>query len=401
MVLQKPGNVTIDVTVSIDGVVALSAVSVTFTSGNWNQPQTITLQGLADGVYTGNRSVEVTLSVNDALTDAAYDAVPDVVFPVHVIDMDPIPNIDLIATAFAVADHTAADGSTSVTFTVANPGTAASGSFQTQIVWSPNDIIGDGDDVLLPETLQTFTGLNAGTDESRTVTAVIGRSALFSQALLANPAGQPVGTVSQLPGHLFLIVDSTNAVIEIDETNNSGTGPLIDSDIVSYFPWDTNGNGTIEPLEALAAIQAIGTAAALQDYDGNGIVTPLEALSAIQRIGYGRMLMAPAPPSTIASTFPDTVEPQQAVAGPVSVAAILSSRPAAESNEALIAESREAPSAVVGSAWASVSPLGQVPNLFPEAKDEPQEKGLPIRDELSNAIEVDRIYEHFDWLTLF
>ncbi|MEZ6124150.1 MAG: CARDB domain-containing protein [Planctomycetaceae bacterium] len=216
------------------------------------------------------------------------------------VQLDAVPLPDLAATTFAVTDHAAADGTTSVTFTVANSGTAAAGSFQTQLVWSPNAIVGDADDIPLPDTVQIFSGLNAGTTETRSVTANIGRDALFSQAVSHNPAGQPVGSVVQPSGTLFLITDSLHQVPESNEANNSGLGLLTDSDTVTYVPWDTNGNGTVEPLEALAAIQAIGTSSAAHDFDGNGVVTPLEALSSIQRIGYQQPpAIPPAAPSAM------------------------------------------------------------------------------------------------------
>ncbi len=87
---------------------------------------------------------------------------------------------------------------------------------------------------------------------------------------------------------MFLVTDTNNDVIESDEANNSGQGHLIDSDNITYFAWDHNGNGVVEPLDALALIQAIGTDDAAGDLNGDGIVSPLEALSAAKRIGYLR-----------------------------------------------------------------------------------------------------------------
>ena len=110
----------------------------------------------------------------------------------------------------------------------------------------------------------------------------------FAHALAQNVPGGPVGTPSLELSYLFLVVDSSNDVIELDEANNSGRRPLIDSDHITYFPWDKNGDGIVAPLEALTSIQQIGTADVDSDFDGDGTVTPLEALSAIQRIGYVR-----------------------------------------------------------------------------------------------------------------
>ncbi|MEZ6121880.1 MAG: hypothetical protein R3C49_01750 [Planctomycetaceae bacterium] len=123
---------------------------------------------------------------------------------------------------------------------------------------------------------------------NRTISVQLNQSALFQHSVAANPVGSGVGSVSAEVSYLFLVVDALNEVAEGSESNNSGQGAQIDSDDVTYFPWDQNGNGTVEPLEALSTIQAIGTPNFAKDFDGNGIVTPLEALSVIQRIGYQR-----------------------------------------------------------------------------------------------------------------
>ena len=166
---------------------------------------------------------------------------------------------DLSATAFdAVTDHVLT-AETDVTFTVQNSGDIAAGAFDTHIVWSPNSIQGDADDVVIAGSAVNFTGLAAQSTESRTVTVQLDQSALYAAALAAAPTGQPVGTVSLDTSHLFLVIDVSNSVVESDETNNSGQAKLTDSDDITYFPWDLNGNGVVEPLDAVAAIQNIGS----------------------------------------------------------------------------------------------------------------------------------------------
>ena len=195
---------------------------------------------------------------------------------------------DLRATAFdAVSDHVLL-GTTDVSLTVANVGLADATAFETHAVWSANDILGDADDVVLPASSATFADSAAGASETRTVSVQLDQALLFDHAIASAPAGQGIGTVSIDSSRLFLIVDVDNIVNEKNENNNSGQGHLIDSDDITYFPWDKNSNGIVEPLEALSSIQAIGTDDAASDFDGNGIVSPLEALSALQRIGYVR-----------------------------------------------------------------------------------------------------------------
>ena len=164
----------------------------------------------------------------------------------------------------------------------------ATASFDTHIVWSANDVFGDADDVIVSGSVAPFTGLAAGAEETKTLSLQLDKAALYANAGTSDAPGQPVGTVSRDTSRLFLVVDVNNDIIESDESNNFGQGHLIDSDDITYFAWDKDGNGTVTPLEALSSIQAINTANSEADLDGNGIVTPLEALSVVQRIGYVR-----------------------------------------------------------------------------------------------------------------
>lgn len=93
MVLDKPGNVQIDVTLSIGGVVLSDKTTLTFTTANWNMPQAVTLKAIDDGLIDGAQSVVMTLSINDATTTTnAYDPLADIVIPVFQVS-DDVPTI--------------------------------------------------------------------------------------------------------------------------------------------------------------------------------------------------------------------------------------------------------------------------------------------------------------------
>lgn len=195
---------------------------------------------------------------------------------------------DISATAFdADVDHVL-NAQTDVTFTVENTGVLPIGAFDTHIVWSPNDILGDFDDVVVSNTLESFTGLGLGASETRTVSVVLNRGELYDASVAADPAGQPVGTVSNDVTQLFLVVDVGNLIPEAVEANNAGVGLGVDSDDITYFGQDVNGSGVVTPLEARDAIANINTPNAVFDLDGNGLVTPLDALRVVQTIGLER-----------------------------------------------------------------------------------------------------------------
>jgi len=75
--------------------------------------------------------------------------------------------VDLHGTAFnAVSDHIP-DGQTDVTYTVSNTGNVTAGAFDTHVVWSVNNIVGDADDVIVPGSQESFpAGLASGTSVS-------------------------------------------------------------------------------------------------------------------------------------------------------------------------------------------------------------------------------------------
>ncbi|MEZ6124279.1 MAG: FG-GAP-like repeat-containing protein [Planctomycetaceae bacterium] len=260
-------------------------VLASFNLGTVAGNQTVTFsipQDTGTNIETGSTWMRFRLSTTGGLlpTGAASDGeVED-----YPVTLTPPP--DLVATAFnAVADHVPS-GLTDVQFTVQNTGAGPAGAFEVQVVWSPNGVAGDGDDVAIPSTVITIPGLAAGASTTRTVAVQLDVAALYAHSVATTPPGQPVGTIAGDLSWLFLVIDAADAVFETDETNNAGINHLASSDDIIYFPWDTNSDGVVTPLEALATIQAIGTSTASEDMDGNGVVTPLEALSTIQRIGY-------------------------------------------------------------------------------------------------------------------
>ncbi|MCB1198834.1 MAG: hypothetical protein KDK51_10705, partial [Deltaproteobacteria bacterium] len=79
--------VVINVSSSDTGAATVSSSSLTFTSANWNTPQTITVTGVNDADLA-NESVTITLSVDDVLSDDAYDPLADQTVTALVIDDD-------------------------------------------------------------------------------------------------------------------------------------------------------------------------------------------------------------------------------------------------------------------------------------------------------------------------
>ena len=308
---------------------------------------------------------------------------------------------DLTARAFnAVSDHVL-NGVTDVTFTVENQGNSDAGPFDTHIIWSANEVLGDQDDVVVTGTVESFSDLAAGTAVTRTIPVQLDEAALYSHALAATSAGGPVGTPSTEASYLFLVVDTANSVSEADETNNSGLGHLVDGDDITYFPWDRDANGTVEPLDALAAIQAIATIDPMSDLDGDGVVSPLEALSAVQRIGYVRneSVIGDSPAYT-SGVQPAAHSTQAASMAPMAaspVVAVLKDDDVKPSG-AMVATSATAPLPV------DVSPFSTVieeddDDLFAE-DSRPSEVTDGQGSDTDQIPEIDEGFESTDWLSV-
>ena len=300
-------NVVLTVVSDDTGEATVSHATLTFTPADWSIPQFVTVTGVDDAAGDGDQLTTITVSVADAVSDDAFDNLSDQTVVATTVDDD---LSDLKATAFnAVSDHVPG-GRTDVTFSLKNTGTVAATAFETHVVWSPNSVVGDADDVFVAGSTSSFSGLAQGAAVTRTISVQMDLELLYQHAHDSDAPGQAVGTESLDVSNLFLIVDSGNSVTEADETNNSGQGHLIDSDDITYFPWDKNGNGTIEPLEALGSIQSIGSSDSINDFDGNTIVTPLEALGTLQRIGYERdnsvIGDAPGFTASVSKTAPST-----------------------------------------------------------------------------------------------
>jgi hypothetical protein len=88
---EPAGQVVVDLNTSDNAVAVLDRAQLTFTTETWNIPQQVAFRGVDNQVVNADRTVHVTVSVNDALSDADYDAVPTQVFAATVFDDEPKP----------------------------------------------------------------------------------------------------------------------------------------------------------------------------------------------------------------------------------------------------------------------------------------------------------------------
>ena len=96
-------NVVIAITSSDTGESTVSPGSLTFTSGNWDTPQTVTVTGANDDFVDASQTSTLTVAVVDASSDNSFDPLADQTVSVTTADND--------VAGFTVAES---GGSTSV-----------------------------------------------------------------------------------------------------------------------------------------------------------------------------------------------------------------------------------------------------------------------------------------------
>eukprot|EP01029_Cantina_marsupialis_P026909 TRINITY_DN737_c0_g1_i3.p1 TRINITY_DN737_c0_g1~~TRINITY_DN737_c0_g1_i3.p1 ORF type:complete len:2244 (+),score=214.02 TRINITY_DN737_c0_g1_i3:8645-15376(+) len=135
--------------------------TLTFTSGNWDSPQTVTITGVDDNLDDGDQSSTITLNVVDGSSDAAFATAADQTVTCSTIDDD--------VSGFTLAET---EGGTEV---------SESGTTDTYMVVLDaqpvsnvvlNVVSGDTGEATLDKASLTFTSANWSTPQTVTVTGV-------------------------------------------------------------------------------------------------------------------------------------------------------------------------------------------------------------------------------------
>jgi len=155
------GNVVIDLSSDDTGEATVSPATLTFTTANWNTPQTVTITGVDDTTVDGDQTPTVTLAINTGATaDADYDALGDKTVTVTTTDND-TPGFTLSKTTASVNESGTTD-----TFTVVLDAQPASNvvievtsSDTSEATVSPANLIFSNGNWNIPQ-LVTLTGLD-------------------------------------------------------------------------------------------------------------------------------------------------------------------------------------------------------------------------------------------------
>jgi len=295
---QPATDVVLDVVSSDTTETSVDQPTLTFTSTNWNQPQTVTVTGVDDAVIDGTQPSTITVSVNDAASDDEFDGALPTSRSFNTTDND--------VAGYTVTES---DGST----TVDESGTTD--SFTVVLDTAPSsDVVfsitaSDTDEAIVDLGMLTFTPMTWDMPQTVTVTgvddALVDGTTLSSVTISVVEAASniafrslPDATVSvsttddEVPG--FTIVESSGSS-EVSESGSTDAFTVVlnsqpqsdvvltvssaDDDILSALPpsltftpdnWDTpqtidllglddgivNGNRNVDVIVAVDAGQS-------------------------------------------------------------------------------------------------------------------------------------------------
>lgn len=152
------GTVTLNLSTLVPGLLTLGTTTLTFNASNYSVHQVVTIQAAEDNIM-GDRSDNVIISVNDALSDDVFDPLPDIIIPVTIINND-------VAAIIATPTTVNVNENGTATFTVTLSAIPPAGNVVIDLV--SNDLT-----VATIDLAQlTFTALNWNIPQTVTVTGV-------------------------------------------------------------------------------------------------------------------------------------------------------------------------------------------------------------------------------------
>ncbi len=157
---EPASDVVLDFAIADATVATVEPTTLTFTAGNWDTPQSVTVTGVDDDIVDGAQVADLTVSVDAAASDDDYDGVADQTVSVTALDDD-------------VAGFTLADAES---LTVSEAG--GTDAFTVVLDAQPLAAVvltvssGDATEVAVSPTTLTFTDANWSTPRTVTVTGV-------------------------------------------------------------------------------------------------------------------------------------------------------------------------------------------------------------------------------------
>ena len=214
---QPSSDVVIKVTSENTSEVTADKTSLTFTSANWNTPQTVTVTGVDDSKVDADKSVDITLSIDDDNSDDNYDAEADQT--VSVTNENTTTATVTIANVNADED----DGTVTITLSIDN---AVEGGFTVDVSTSDGTATTtDGDYTALTAQTVTFAGIAGETqdvDITLGVDSKLEANENFTVAMSSlNPASAASADIDILDQSTITIVNDDTASVTIEDADGN------------------------------------------------------------------------------------------------------------------------------------------------------------------------------------
>jgi hypothetical protein len=157
---QPATDAVLTVVTGDTGEATVSPATLTFTNGNWNSTQTVTVTGIDDSSIDGSQTTTLTIAVDDASSDDTYDSVADQTVSATTVDNDTFEFSIVESGGTSVNESGTTDS-----FTVVLTGQPA-----TDVVFSV--VSGDTGEATVSPASLTFTNANWSSAQTVTVTGV-------------------------------------------------------------------------------------------------------------------------------------------------------------------------------------------------------------------------------------
>ncbi|HJM99583.1 MAG TPA: hypothetical protein QF850_04940, partial [Acidimicrobiales bacterium] len=217
-------DVVLSVTSGDEAEVTVNPISITFTSANWDTPQTITTTGIDDvGIIDGSQISDITVAIVQEASDAAFGAVVDQTVSVTTTD-DDVPGFTIVES----------DGSTEV------DESGTTDTFTIVLDAQPTS------DVVL-----TITSANTGE-------ATVPASVTFTSADWDTP--QTITVTGIDDGTLIDGNQDTNVIVSIDDANSDdGFDSLEDQTVIVTTTDDDIPDFTVTETDGSTEVAESGT----------------------------------------------------------------------------------------------------------------------------------------------
>ncbi|WP_420387526.1 Ig-like domain-containing protein [Roseivirga sp.] len=271
---EPASNVVIDVTSGDTGEATVSAASLTFTTANWDTPQTVTVTGADDTDGDGTQTTIITLAIDDASSDDDFDALADQTVSVTTIDDD---DVTAPAGYTITLDDALIGGAELTTSTFTFAGAEVGATYDYDITDGTTTVSGTGTIATATDqiTLADLSSLNDGTlNLSVTLTDAAGNEGIAATddtSLDATaPSAPVVSSISDDTGSSSsdgITSDNTPSVVGTAEANST-VEVFVDGSSVGTTTADASGDWTLtyngtDPLsDGTIAVSAKATDAA-------------------------------------------------------------------------------------------------------------------------------------------